>query len=83
MSAVEDLVCKSIRARSEIGAVKYGTTMERTDLKAVDWLRHAQEEAMDLSVYLQRLVMDFNKATDILYSDMIDSDKIRLLKDVL
>ena len=40
-------------ARSEVGLRKYGTTTERTDLGPVAWLRHAQEEALDLAVYLE------------------------------
>ena len=30
--------------------------MERKDLSKLDWLKHAQEEAMDLCVYLQKLI---------------------------
>jgi hypothetical protein len=30
--------------------------MERTDLSRLEWLKHAQEEAMDLAVYLQKLI---------------------------
>jgi hypothetical protein len=36
-----------------VGLRKYGTTTERTDLGPVAWLRHAQEEALDLAVYLE------------------------------
>lgn len=45
-----------------MGLSKYGTTMERTDLNEVDWLRHARDEAMDLAVYLTRLIDDKTKA---------------------
>jgi hypothetical protein len=41
--------------RSERGLEKYGTNLERTDLETLDWLQHAQEEAMDLALYLERL----------------------------
>jgi len=30
--------------------------MERKDLSRLEWLKHAQEEAMDLAVYLQKLI---------------------------
>jgi len=46
---------ESVRA---VGIAKYGTTTARTDLSRLDWLRHAQEEALDLAVYLQRLIAD-------------------------
>lgn len=42
--------------RSIVGLAKYGVTTERNDLDEVAWLRHAQEEALDLAVYLERLI---------------------------
>ncbi len=83
MSKVEDLVCESIQGRAQVGANKYGVTMERDDLRVTDWLKHAQEEALDLSVYLQRLLMDFSKVKDILYSDIDDVTKVERLKEVM
>lgn len=47
-----------ILSRRAAGRAKYGTTMERTDLSRLAWLRHAQEEALDLAIYLQRLIRD-------------------------
>ena len=41
--------------RAAIGLLKYGVTTEREDLSREEWLQHAQDEALDLSVYLQRL----------------------------
>lgn len=60
MSSIEDAVAAKIAARAEFGRLKYGVTMERTDLSRIDWLKHAQEEAMDLAVYLERLIKDEN-----------------------
>ena len=56
MSEIEDNVIIKIAKRSIAGVNKYGTTMERKDLSMTEWLTHAQEEAMDLSVYLERLI---------------------------
>ena len=56
MSRVEDSVARKIQERAAVGLAKYGVTMERTDLSRLDWLIHAQEEAMDLAVYLERLI---------------------------
>lgn len=58
MSSIEDRVIDRIRERAMRGTLKYGVTMERKDLSRVDWLRHAQEEALDLAVYLERLIRD-------------------------
>lgn len=60
MSKVEDAVAEKLLKRAEVGLAKYGVTMERTDLSRLDWLIHAQEEAMDLAVYLERLIQDMN-----------------------
>ena len=56
MSRIEDEVCKKIQARSYVGKTKYGVTMETAPLSRLQWLIHAQEEAMDLAVYLQKLI---------------------------
>jgi hypothetical protein len=49
-------VCEKIQKRAEFGLEKYGVTLERTDLNELDWLIHAQEEAMDLANYLERII---------------------------
>jgi len=58
MSKIEEEVCFKILKRSEMGKKKYGTTMERNDLSSLDWLKHAQEEAMDLAVYLEKVIQE-------------------------
>ena len=58
MSKIENIVCAKIKQRAALGKKKYGTTMERDDLTPLDWLKHAQEEAMDLAVYLEKLIQD-------------------------
>ena len=56
MSRIETQVIEKIQYRAQDGLAKYGVTMERNDLTRVQWLIHAQEEAMDLAIYLQRLI---------------------------
>jgi hypothetical protein len=41
--------------RSNVGIRKYNTTLERNDLSTLEWLTHAQDEAMDFVLYLERL----------------------------
>ena len=53
-------VRQKLADRAEFGMMKYGVSTERTDLSARQWLIHAQEEAMDLAVYLQRLIDDID-----------------------
>jgi len=56
MSAIESAVADRIISRGEIGRMKYGVTMERDDLSAVEWLTHLQEELMDAAVYVEKLI---------------------------
>lgn len=56
MSRIEDEVCKKIQSRAEVGKEKYGVTMETAPLTKIEWLIHAQQEAMDLAVYLQKII---------------------------
>ena len=60
--AIEESVCYKILKRSEEGRKKYVVTMERDDLTELQWLTHAQEEAMDLAVYLEKLITEKTKS---------------------
>ena len=53
---IVESVCRKMMARSELGMRKYQFTLDRTDLSRLDWLRHAQEEALDLANYLECLI---------------------------
>ncbi len=64
MSQIEEDVVHKIRLRAAQGFIKYGVTMERTDLHTIDWLLHAQQEAMDLAIYLERLIQDMRRTQD-------------------
>lgn len=57
-SIVESVITQ-FKARSERGIDKYGVTLDRTDLSTLQWLIHAQEEAMDFCLYLERLKQEF------------------------
>ena len=56
--AIVNTVINSFISRSNLGFKKYGKTLERTDLNAIDWVNHAQEELMDAILYLERLKQD-------------------------
>lgn len=53
-SIVQSVIQKFID-RSKMGKEKYGTDLDRTDLKTNDWIQHAQEELMDGILYLEKL----------------------------
>lgn len=48
-------IIEQFKQRSDFGLEKYGTDLDRTDLKPVDWIQHAQEEHMDAILYLEKL----------------------------
>ena len=58
-SVVQSVISKFID-RSKIGKQKYGTDLDRTDLKPIDWITHAQEELMDGILYLEKLKKEIN-----------------------
>lgn len=66
-------VISKLKSRSETGLYKYGVTLERDDLTLVDWLNHAQQEAMDLANYLEVIIDKMTDKTTI--------DAIALMKD--
>jgi len=55
MDSIVQAVIRKFQERSELGQKKYGTTLDRTDLKPLDWIQHAQEELMDGILYLEKL----------------------------
>ena len=59
-SILESVLTK-FRQRSKVGQKKYNTTLDRTDLSLLDWINHAQDEAMDLSLYLEKIKTMLNE----------------------
>ena len=52
---VHQVIIKYLQ-RSYEGQKKYGTTLDRNDLVLRDWMQHLQEELMDASLYLEKLM---------------------------
>lgn len=48
-------IIEKFKKRSDFGITKYGTNLDRKDLKPLDWIQHAQEEHMDAILYLEKL----------------------------
>jgi hypothetical protein len=53
---VVEAVMWKLKTRSEAGITKYNTTLQDSKQSRLDFLRHAQEEAMDLANYLEVLI---------------------------
>jgi hypothetical protein len=54
-------VVRSFQERSRAGQLKYGTTLDRTDLSPQQWAQHMQEELMDAILYLERLKREMSR----------------------
>lgn len=50
-----------LKQRAETGLAKYGVDTTRQDIDLVGWLQHLQDELMDASVYVQRLISELDK----------------------
>jgi hypothetical protein len=59
--SIVNSVIDKFKQRSEAGINKYGTTLDRDDLSILDWLKHAQEEAMDFCLYLEKLAKELEQ----------------------
>ena len=58
MDSIVASIIEKFKQRSQVGQRKYGTTLDRTDLKFLDWANHLQEELMDAILYLERMKKD-------------------------
>lgn len=61
--SIVQAVIRKFQERSMVGQKKYGVTLDRTDLKTLDWIQHAQEELMDGILYLEKLKQTVQTST--------------------
>jgi len=61
LDSVVTSVLESFKQRAATGQKKYGTNLDRTDLKTLDWIQHMQEELMDATLYLEKLKREFKQ----------------------
>lgn len=63
-TGTEARVCALIADRQAFGINKYGTTVADNPLALRQWLTHALEESLDLSIYLMRAIEELDKQRD-------------------
>jgi len=61
MDSVTKSVLDKYLDRAIAGKNKYGTDMDRNDLNVVQWLQHLQEEMMDATLYVEKLLQEKEK----------------------
>jgi hypothetical protein len=54
-------IINKFKSRADLGLLKYGKNLDRTDLSVLDWIKHAQEEHMDAILYLEKLKQEYTK----------------------
>jgi len=59
-SNILTLVIEDMRKREIKGKLEYGTTLDRTDLSNKEWIYYAYEEALDLALYLRKIIENNN-----------------------
>lgn len=55
MDSIVSSIIQQYQIRAEFGEKKYGVTLDREDLSTLDWIEHAKQEAMDFTLYLEKL----------------------------
>jgi peptidoglycan hydrolase CwlO-like protein len=55
MDSIVSSIIQQYQIRAEFGEKKYGVTLDREDLSTQDWIEHAKQEAMDFTLYLEKL----------------------------
>jgi hypothetical protein len=61
MDSIVKSIINKFEERAKQGKEKYNTDLDRTDLKIIDWINHAQEEHMDAILYLEKLKTYYKK----------------------
>lgn len=67
MDSITKSVLDKYLDRAIAGKKKYGTDMDRNDLQLVEWLRHLQEEMMDATLYVEKLIQEKEKHGERVY----------------
>lgn len=57
---VVESVVNQFVSRSEVGLKKYNTSLQKNNLSTLEWINHAQQEAMDFVLYLEKLKSNYN-----------------------
>ena len=68
-------IVKEFSKRSEIGVVKYGTTLEGNDDGTLRFLRHLREELMDATLYTKKL--------ETIIADTLDSEMEKVFETIM
>lgn len=63
-TGTEARVCALVAQRQQFGLNKYKVSVAQNPLSLREWLTHALEESLDLSVYLMRSIEQLDRMED-------------------
>lgn len=66
MDKIVNQVVQRYQSRSDVGVRKYGTTLEGNNKD--NYLRHIQEEMMDATLYIEKLITQKEEITNLVKS---------------
>lgn len=74
-------VIEKYAKRSEIGITKYGTTLETNNKD--NYLQHLQEELMDATLYLQKIMDQNREITNLVRNHPNDAELGMKIRDLI
>jgi hypothetical protein len=77
---VESVVSK-YETRSAVGVLKYGTTLETNNKD--NYLKHLQEELMDATLYIEKLISMNREITKLVKNHPNDADLGALIRELV
>jgi ankyrin repeat protein len=77
---VENVIDKYLE-RSQVGITKYGTTLENNNKD--NYLKHLQEELMDATLYLEKLMTLNKEITELVRNNSDDANLGQLIRQLI
>jgi len=60
-STVVERIRDELTRREQTGLIKYGRTVDRTDMTVTEWLQPAKEEALDFAVSIEPIITELKE----------------------
>ena len=80
---IVESVIEQFKERSNVGIKKYGVTLDREDLDRIQWLQHLQEELMDATLYIQKLLDQEQEITMLVKNHPNDCELGMLIRNMV
>jgi len=78
---IVEFVIDKYLERSQVGITKYGTTLENNNKD--NYLKNLQEELMDATLYLEKLITLNKEITELVRNNSDDADLGKLIRQLI